>query len=145
MVMNKQPDQAEPSSDKPLHWWQPASALAAVLLVAGLFVGGAQPVAVGLVNPPWDKVLHASVFGVLAVLLGVALRGAHLLHGRQAIGVPQALLWAALLSLTVGGADEIHQLSLPGRMAGWDDWLADATGIALGLGALRWFWQPSHH
>lgn len=124
------------------HWWQPASALAAVLLVVGLFIGGAQPVAVGLVAPPWDKVLHAGVFGVLAVLLAVALRGAHLLHGRKAIGVSQALLWAALLAVMVGGADEIHQLQLPGRMAGWDDWLADATGVALALGGLRWLWQP---
>jgi VanZ family protein len=143
--MSLLPEQTEPHADQAAHWWQPASALAAVLLVAGLFIGGAQPVAVGLVAEPWDKVLHAGVFGVLAVLLAVALRGAHLLHGRQAIGAAQALLWAALLALTVGGADEIHQLSLPGRMAGWDDWLADATGTALGLSALRWFWQPTRH
>jgi len=48
-----------------------ASAVAALLLVVGLFVGGAQPVAVGLFAPPWDKLAHAGVFGVLAVLLGV--------------------------------------------------------------------------
>lgn len=139
--MNKSPDQSDHGSVKSLDWLQPASALAAVLLVAGLFVGGAQPMAVGLFAPPWDKVVHASLFGVLATLLAVALRGAHLLHGRNAIGMSQALLWAALLALMVGGADEIHQLWLPGRSAGWDDLLADATGIALGLGGLRWVWQ----
>ncbi len=139
--MNKSPDQSDHGSVKSLDWLQPASALAAVLLVAGLFVGGAQPMAVGLFTPPWDKVVHASLFGVLATLLAVALRGAHLLHGRNAIGMSQALLWAALLALMVGGADEIHQLWLPGRSAGWDDLLADATGIALGLGGLRWVWQ----
>jgi VanZ family protein len=140
--MSPLPEPTERHTHPAAHWWQPASALAAVLLVVGLFIGGAQPVAVGLVAPPWDKVLHAGVFGVLAVLLAVALRGAHLLHGRKAIGVSQALLWAALLAVMVGGADEIHQLQLPGRMAGWDDWLADATGVALALGGLRWFWQP---
>lgn len=141
--MNKLPYEPERSASKCLVWLQPASALAAVLLVAGVFIGGAQPVAVGLFAPPWDKVAHATVFGLLAVLLAVALRGAHLLHGFRAIGVPLALVLAAMLSAVVAGADEIHQLWLPGRMAGWDDWLADATGIALGLAGLCWIWQPA--
>lgn len=141
--MNQLPNEPERSDSKWLVWLQPASALAAVVLVAGLFIGGAQPAAVGLFAPPWDKVAHAMVFGLLAVLLTVALRGAHLLHGRKAIGMPLALVLAALLTAVVAGADEIHQLWLPGRMAGWDDWLADATGIALGLAGLRWIWQPA--
>ena len=35
-----------------------------LLMVAGLFVDGAQPVAVGLLTAPWDKLAHATVFAV---------------------------------------------------------------------------------
>ena len=121
-----------------LRWLRLASAVAALLLVVGLFVGGAQPVAVGLFAPPWDKLAHAGVFGVLAVLLGVACNHAHLLHGRSALQLNQALALAAVLTLLVAGADEIHQLWLPGRQASWTDWFADATGMALGLAGLWW-------
>ena len=114
------------------------STVAALVLVAGLFIGGAQPVAVGLLTEPWDKVAHAVVFGVLAVLLGLACNDAHLLHGRSALGPNQALALAAVLTMLVAGADEIHQIWLPGRMAGWDDWLADVAGMAVGLMGLRW-------
>ena len=38
-----------------------------------------------------------------------------------------------MLALLVGAADEVHQSLLPGRVAGWDDWLADVVGTGLGL------------
>ncbi len=118
---------------------QSACALAAMLLVLGLFMGGAQPVAVGLFTEPWDKLAHAGVFFVLAVLMTVALRGVHLLHGRKSLNLSQALVLAALLAMLVAGADEIHQIWLPGRVADWGDWLADVGGIALGLFVVRWY------
>lgn len=120
---------------------QPACALAALMLVASLFIGGAQPVAVGLFTAPWDKVAHAAVFGVLAVLLALSLRGAHVLHGRKALGLHHSLALAALLAVMVAGADEIHQLWLPGRMAGWSDWLADVAGVVLALVSLHKVWR----
>ena len=40
---------------------------------------------------------------------------------------------AALLAGPVGVADELHQATLPGRVAGLDDLLADAVGVGLGL------------
>ncbi len=110
-----------------------------MLLVLGLFMGGAQPVAVGLFTEPWDKLAHAGVFFVLAVLMTVALRGVHLLHGRKSLNLSQALVLAALLAMLVAGADEIHQIWLPGRVADWGDWLADVGGIALGLFVVRWY------
>ena len=57
---------------------------AVLLMVVGLFVGGAQPV-------------------------------------------------AALLAGAAGVADELHQATLPGRVAELDDLLEDAVGIGLGL------------
>ena len=50
-------------------------ASAVLLMVVGLFVGGAQPVAVGLFTEPWDKLAHATVFAVLTALLALALQG----------------------------------------------------------------------
>lgn len=94
------------------------------LMLAALFVGGAQPQAVGLVPEPWDKLAHVVYFFVLALLLS------------RFIGLPMALV--IVLALLVGVADEVHQSLLPGRVAGWDDWLADAVGTGLGLIGFRW-------
>lgn len=99
-----------------------AAGLLALAVPAGLWFGGAQPVAVGLVPSPWDKLAHAAVFAVLAVAIACAsgLRG-----GRMA--------WFAFAgALLVGVADEWHQASLPGRLAGWDDLAADALGALAG-------------
>ena len=115
-----------------MRWLQRALRLAAITaavgLPMGLFYGGAQPVAVGLIPAPWDKLAHVAVFAVLAGAIGYAsgLRGAR-------------MWWLAFaVALAVGAADEWHQLSLPGRGPGWGDLLADAVGAAVGATALRW-------
>lgn len=115
-----------------MRWLQRALRLAALVaaigLPLGLFYGGAQPVAVGLIPAPWDKLAHLAVFSLLAGAIGYAsgLRGAR-------------MWWLAFAgALAVGAADEWHQLSLPGRGPGWDDLVADALGAALGATALRW-------
>jgi VanZ family protein len=90
-----------------------------VLMLVALFVGGAQPLAVGLVPAPWDKLAHAAFFFVFALLLA------------RFASLPVALV--IVLALLIGAADEIHQSFLPGRAAGWDDWLADVAGTGLGL------------
>jgi len=102
-------------------------ALAAVMLV-GLWWGGAQPVAVGLVKAPWDKLLHVATYALLAFALG---------YGSGWRGLPLALL-ALLGAAGAGALDEWHQASLPGRQAGWLDWVADVVGSSLG-GALAWW------
>ncbi|MBK8401174.1 MAG: VanZ family protein [Propionivibrio sp.] len=98
------------------------TALLVVGILFGLFVGGAQPVAVGLIPSPWDKLAHASLFAVLAACIGLAsgLRG-----GR-------VVLLAFAGALLVGSLDEWHQVFLPGRQAGWDDLAADAAGSLIG-------------
>jgi len=100
-------------------------AIALVLfMLAALFIGGAQPIAVGLFPAPWDKLAHATFFFVLAILLS------------SFIGLRITL--AIMLTLLVGAADEIHQIFLLGRQAGLDDWLADAMGACLGLFLIKW-------
>ncbi len=107
-----------------------AAALLILLLTAGLFIGGAQPVAAGLFKSGWDKVAHIVVFAGLGAAYGVA-------SGRQGW---RLLLWSVLGALAVGSMDELHQLRLPGRNPGWDDLLADGVGGLLGgLGLLAFY------
>ena len=102
--------------------------MAAIALPVGLYYGGAQPYAVGLIPTPWDKLAHAGVFAVMAGSVGYASGW----RGRP-------MWWMAFgVALVVGAIDEIHQMSLPGRAAGWDDLAFDAFGAALGATALRW-------
>lgn len=96
--------------------------LVAVAVPLGLLIGGSQPVAVGLFAAPYDKLVHALVFAVLAAAMGYASgwRGWRM------------VLLAFGGALAVGVLDEWHQMALPGRSAGWDDLAADAVGAALG-------------
>jgi RNA polymerase sigma factor for flagellar operon FliA len=45
---------------------------------------------------------------------------------------------AQFMDAVVGAIDEFHQMSLPGRAAGWDDLAFDALGAVVGATALRW-------
>ena len=104
------------------------AAVAAIGLPLGLYFGGAQPIAVGLIPEPWDKLAHAGVFAVLAACVGYASGW----RGR-------AMWWLGFaVALAVGAIDEFHQMTLPGRAAGWDDLTADTVGAALGATSLRW-------
>ena len=122
--------------------WRLLCGGAVLTMVLGLFAGGAQPVAVRLFSAPWDKLAHATVFAVLSAVLAMALQGKAPQRGaRWGLRPAYALAAAAVLAGAVGVADELHQATLPGRVAGLDDLLADATGIALGLLATRWLWR----
>lgn len=95
-----------------------AAALCAVLFVVGLFIGGSQPVAAGLVPAPWDKLAHMAAFSCLSVLLVVAMR-------------PRAIWYPVVWAAAVAVLDELHQLWLPGRQADLSDLVADGAGIGL--------------
>ena len=107
---------------------------AAIALPAGLFYGGAQPYAVGLIPPPWDKFAHVAVFAILASTAAYA------------SGWRGTRMWwlGFAVAVLVGAADEWHQATLPGRAAGWDDLAADAVGAALGATALLHWRQRVH-
>ena len=100
----------------PVRW---LAVILLVIMLVGMFVGGAQPIAVGLFPAPWDKLAHASFFFIFAFLLS------------RYVSLP--IVSVIVLAMLVGAADEIHQSFLPGRVAGWDDWLADVVGAAMGL------------
>lgn len=105
--------------------WRLISTLICVLVVFNLFYLGAKPIAVGLFAPPMDKVAHFVTFSMIAALLW-----AGLLRGR-----PWLLV---ILACAIAGADEIHQIYLPGRAAGFDDFAADAVAVILTTLLLVW-------
>lgn len=87
-----------------------------------LFYLGAQPFAAGLTPPPWDKLAHVLVYSMLTVLLWTGTEGR----------MPLAVIAAVTL---IGGLDELHQASLPGRFADAADLFVDA-GAAVGTTAV---------
>ena len=72
-----------------------------------------------------DTLLHFSEYAALAILLGRALAGEGLSHGRAALS-------AVLLAIVYGASDEYHQWFVPMRTADVRDWIADAGGAAIG-------------
>lgn len=102
------------------------AALTVAMSAAVLYVGGAQPVAVGLFPAPWDKLAHLLTFAVVGMAAGLA-------GGMRGWRMALCCLAGALL---VGGMDELHQAFLPGRSASWADLAADAAGGLLGAAVL---------
>lgn len=103
-----------------------AAAIAFLIAGTGLFILGAQPIAVGLFSPPWDKLAHVGTFALIGCAAGVA-------SGSQ--GWRRAACCVAG-ALALGVADELHQVYLPGRSASWADLLADTVGGVFGASFL---------
>ena len=95
------------------------AALIACAMLAGAYLYlGSQPVAVGAVPAPWDKLAHCALYGLLAALF--------------LAGVPGAgPLVTVLAAAGLGAADEWHQTLLPGRVASVSDWAADVAAAAV--------------
>jgi len=79
----------------------------------------------GAVN---DKVLHMLEYAGLGGLCYRAFRG-----GATKVVAVRAMLFSILAASLYGVTDEVHQLFVPFREAGWQDWLADVAGSVLGV------------
>ncbi len=71
----------------------------------------------------YDKLIHASVFGVLCFLLYRAL-----VLRTPPTGERRAMILSAGATILYGATDELHQLLVPGRSCDIFDWAADALG-----------------
>lgn len=71
-----------------------------------------------------DKVQHALSYAVLSMAIAFAVRGP---RGRTC-------LWAGGLAIAHGAASELLQSFVPDRSCDWKDFVADAVGVACGLG-----------
>jgi hypothetical protein len=102
---------------------RPIYLLGAATLVVALFWGGSQPFAVGLFPAPYDKLAHSLYFALLSLLLWFGTGGK----------------WPVLLFVAVsaiGGLDELYQATLPGRQAGFYDFLTDTVAAGVVIAAL---------
>jgi VanZ family protein len=78
-----------------------------------------------------DKVLHTVEYGILSLLCYRAFRWA----AGPAVA-RQAVVLAIVTASVYGLTDEVHQLFVPFRESGWQDWLADTIGAV--IGAMSW-------
>ena len=114
----------------------PAAVYAGVIFYGGLIRMGELP-ELGFVAT--DKLLHALVFGGLALLLARAL-----LWLKPASTTNNQLIFGALGSSALGLVLELCQACVPYRSADPADWLADTIGALLAAGAvlLLLLWRP---
>lgn len=91
-----------------------------VIFVACLFIGGEQPGAGQLFPAPWDKLAHIAAYCTIGILAGLVFPS-------------NRLFWIVVIVVVIGGTDEIHQIFIPGRQAGFDDWAADWVGALFSL------------
>jgi UDP-2,3-diacylglucosamine pyrophosphatase LpxH/VanZ family protein len=77
---------------------------------------------------PLDKCAHATVFGLLAWMLDLALQ-----RNRPGLPLYRRHLFVLAFVAFFGATDEWHQSFVPGRSCEIGDWVADALGGALGL------------
>lgn len=98
------------------------SLVLALLLVFLIFALADSSLARGELrfDPPMDKVLHASVYGVIALLLKFS-------------GVIKRSMTLWFLVIGIGLLDELHQATVVGRQSSVADLMADAVGVTLGI------------
>lgn len=73
-----------------------------------------------------DKVVHATMYGILGFLLSRAM------DDPARTTRVRAMFGAFLFCVAMGAADEWHQLYIDGRDADVHDWIADSTGGFIG-------------
>jgi VanZ family protein len=103
--------------------WAPPILWAALLFFLSATPGDDLP---DTSMPAGDKLAHAAVYAVLAVLLFRAVRRTtSLARGRAAV-------LAVLIAIAYGATDELHQRMVPDRSPDLRDLLADAAGASAG-------------
>lgn len=99
-----------------------------------IFLQSAFPTPGGLPGIPGvDKLAHLLIYLLLGLLFGRAYRLTF-----PGLAVPILFLLAWLSTALYGASDELHQAFVAARSADFIDWLADATGGALGAGLHLW-------
>ena len=78
----------------------------------------------------WDKLLHLSEYGLLALLFARAFVGG-------GFGWLAAMVAATLMTSAYGVTDEWHQSFVPLRNADVHDWFADTLGAVIGTSIYR--------
>jgi VanZ family protein len=134
-MMNNKPSFME----KILVGWLPAFLCAAVIFYLSSRPSSTLPKAW---FPHMDKFVHAGEYGLLAVLLFRAMTWPQYTGFRKE-RLLRLSLWIMAIASLYALSDEIHQIFVPGRSAGFGDWVADVTGALLAIAILlRLAWPP---
>ncbi len=107
-----------------IRYWLPV-----ILLCAAIFIQSSHATPDNFPSFAYaDKLAHALVYGLLAVLIYRALNSIRGWHGRV-----RRLVWASLCAATVYGiTDEWHQSYVAARHADAGDLVADVAGSIIG-------------
>jgi VanZ family protein len=98
-------------------WGRSGCLAAAFLMAAALFAGTEVAAEKQLFPPPFDKAAHFAYFAVMS------------LFAFTGFG---ARWWTAIpVLIAVAAADELYQLTIPGRIGSVWDFVADALGVAV--------------
>ena len=116
-------------TERKLSAWVPAAAWT-VLIFCVSSIPGLAPIVFKFRF--FDKLAHATEYLGLGVFLTVAYRGS--LSRNARLGLVSLLAVATGLAIAV--ADEMYQLTVPGRAVEFYDWVADAAGVVLGSAAM---------
>ncbi len=107
--------------------WTWALPLSVAATIVWLSSRSTYPLDISLPEP-LDKVAHLAAFGTLAISLDIAWR-----HTRPNTALVLRFMALFIIVALFGASDELHQYFVPGRSCDFFDWIADATGGALGL------------
>jgi VanZ family protein len=84
-----------------------------------------------------DKLVHASIYGILAILIAIPLHRA-----RRVDGWGRLILWVTVIGCGYGISDELHQYFTPHRSPDVWDAAADTVGALFGaltyVGVMQW-------
>ena len=88
-----------------------------------------------------DKIYHFIEYGILSVLLTIALINA------PPKWLPANWIWvtAALISILYGASDEWHQTFVPGRSATFSDFVSDAIGAIAGVVSVYFYYRKKNN
>lgn len=88
-----------------------------------------------------DKIYHFIEYGILSVLLTIALINA------PPKWLPANWIWgtAALISILYGASDEWHQMFVPGRFATLSDLVSDAIGAIAGVVSVYFYYRKKNN
>ncbi len=81
-----------------------------------------------------DKLAHFCIYSLLGITLSMRSRWMQALSEKAPVFEAK---WLWLLGWLFGLSDEFHQIFVPGRQAGMDDWIADALGVLFGWYMMR--------
>jgi VanZ family protein len=101
-------------------WFRSGCLAAAFFMAAMLFVGAETAAEIPLFPPPFDKAAHFGYFLAMGLLAFA--------------GLGARFWWTAIpVLIAIGAADELHQLTVPGRHGSVWDFVADAVGVAVAV------------